>query len=319
LFRPLPYPDSDQLVVLLEVNTRNGKLAGSVPAGLVEPVASSCGTLDGIAAFGFGGDEPLVRGPAGATLARSLAVSPETFRVLGVAPVGHGTKDSRQLSGQSAIVTRRLAEQIIGGVDRAIGTTILADGAAYSVAAVMPAGFVFPPYVIGRTPDVYTFFQPTGSTERSRVLAIARVRRGVPLEVARAEVLAVSQREFAARFGNRSSGIETRLLREVVNGRARPPASLILAGALLFALISWVNAGQLLVARVWEQRRDLAIRAAIGASAVTPVVYRDLDAAAGMTRFIVARPRGDARRLEPLIDRAVSELSRFVSTRCLRP
>jgi len=268
LFRPLPYADADRLVLLLETNIENGRIAGSIPAAMVSAITERSQTLECLGGFGFGGGRQIVDTASGRKLIDVLPVTPSLFRVLRVtASQGMSFTGSIREDSALAVVSSTLARRVAPNSGLPAGRHITTDEGAYTVIGVLPPDFVFPPYVVGRTPDLYTALEiPPGAPEASRVLAIGRLKARVTISEARAEVMTISRGVYRGRFGNRNSGIYLADLREHLVGKSRPPALWLLVGAGLFATISWVNAGQLLLARFWMQRRELAIRSVLGAS-----------------------------------------------------
>jgi putative ABC transport system permease protein len=167
------------------------------------------------------------------------------------------------------VVSHRFAQQVGADTKRAEGGSVVTDAGAYTVVGVLPEGFVFPPYVVAPSPDLYYAIKlRPGMPTSSRVLAFARLRRGITLEQARSEVAPLSRQVYRSLSGTAHREIWLADLREEVLGRSRPSNLALLACAGLFTIVAWVNAGQLLIAGFWSRRQEFGIRSAVGAGPV---------------------------------------------------
>ena len=154
------------------------------------------------------------------------------------------------------------------------GRTCTLDDRVFTIVGVVPASFAFPdpetavwlPFVETPPPPV----QP-GTRFIGGFTAVARIKPGVTLSQAEAEGTVIARRVQAALgdFGHKDDDpavIRLVPLRDRIAGNVRP-ALLIVLGAVAFVLlISTANLAHVLLARGTARRREMAVRAAIGAS-----------------------------------------------------
>jgi predicted permease len=268
LMRPLPYPNADRLTMVWMDNARialredwhsypdyaDYRAANTTFADLAIFNGASR-TLTG----GGGGDPERVRG------AHSSA---NLFDVLGVRPLRGRTytaEEDRPGANAVVVLAHGLWQRRFAGRDDAIGSTIEMNGRPMRIIGVMPPGFAFPE----RQTE---FWVPTGASEGQRasrgslwLQVIGRMKPGVSVEQAQADLARVNQ-DILTRFpSQRGYGVNVVGYTEQVVGRVRP-AILVLAGAVAFVvLIACANVASLLLARSAAREREVALRAALGA------------------------------------------------------
>lgn len=267
VFRPLPFEEPDRLVALSESHAATAQdRIGVLPATFLDwrRHSTSLETLAMVGPASFlvtSRDEPAR--VAGAT------VSPAFFETLGVQPALGRTFPSADAPfgghEREILIAHGMWLRWFGGDPGVLGRTIQVQGAVpLTIVGVMPATFDFP-----RGAEIWAgqVWDPAwGRGERTRQ-AIARLKPGVGVSAAQAELSAISD-QLARAFPVTNGGWTPRVdpLASFVVGPARPPLATMLVAVALVFLIASVNVATLVLQRGIGQRRELAVRAAIGAT-----------------------------------------------------
>ena len=223
-------------------------------------------------------------GSAGPERVFAARVTASFFPLLGViASLGSTFGDEENEPGRTPVVvlTDAFWRSKMGADAGAVGRTLRLDGQAARVVGVLPAGFHFdyPTLRIPEPVDIYVSLPVersapfrSGSTALVRVLA--RLRAGATPQQAGAELRSIAQalmREHPLAFRARDGGqrrftLEVQPLRDAIVGAQRSLLLLLAGGVTVLLLIACANTAQLLFARSLRRRREVAIRAALGAS-----------------------------------------------------
>jgi len=267
LLRPLPYPRADELVAVYAQNPDRGIYGANVSW---PDYASWRDESRALAALGMWTWTSLAVGGGAGEVERveGSEVTANLFPLLGVRPVlGRAFSAGDQTPGRDrvALLSYGLWQRRFGGDRGVVGRSVQVDGLPYTVVGVMPPRFNFPQR--GQLWVPFTVDQ--NAQERANRMyagAIGRLKPGVTVEQARADLAAVSarlQREYPG--DNFGWAAEVIPLRDDLVGDLRRPLLVFLGAVAFVLLIACANVANLMLARGATRQREVAIRVAIGA------------------------------------------------------
>ena len=275
LLRPLPVPESDQIVLM-----------GNAYPGAGASIGGSSGVPDyydrlrDVKVFEeqalYQGRNLSIDQNGTPTRVRATLVTPSYFRLLRVAPaLGRTFSEQEGEPGneKKAVLSYSLWQSQFGGDPQAIGKDIRLDGQPYNIIGVMPKGFYFlNPNVMLWTPLAFTAQQKDDQQRHNNSWQnIGRLKPGASIQQAQQQVDAVNAANLI-RFPQYkelliNAGFHTTVdrLQDTLVKDIRATLYLMWGGALFVLLIGCVNVANLVLVRSRARMKELATRLALGA------------------------------------------------------
>lgn len=275
LLRPLPFPAPERLLSVTQSIPVHGFPELSFPGITLRRIRERATTLEDVAGFSTR-DVNLVR-PDAADRLISATVTPGFLGVLGAAPVlGRDFTAEEDLPGgpRAVLISDGLWRTTFGANPDIVGAVANLEGELFTIVGVMPSWFAVPSREVAMW-EPMRLSPAVVDPGQNRLTIIARLREGATITAARSELTAIT-REVGREFPGPHPGsaldpagyrANVRLLADRVVGDTRPVILLLFGGVLLLLLLTCANVANLQLANVILRGNEIAVRAALGATA----------------------------------------------------
>ncbi len=275
LLRPLPFPDSDKLMMVWDYVPSRGQKRGSASYPNFADWRTQNHVFEHLASFHT--SDFIMTGRGESSRLQGAVVNADLFTLLRATPVlGRAflpAEDAPSETGRVVILSQELFQKRFNSDASILNQPMVLDGKNYTIIGVMPQAFQFPiqnePVELWTTVAIDREGKEPMTDQRGAhyMQVIGRLKTGVSKEQAQAEMTAIAARleqQYPDKNLHRSAGVEPAL--EALVGDIRPTLLILLGAVACVLLIACANVANLLLARALTRHKEIAIRSALGAS-----------------------------------------------------
>ncbi len=265
LLTPLPYPDSERVVVLWKTDIARGGRSNTVDH---PDIAAWRGAAPGFDLAGYAGSRPTLTGLGDPEVIEIARVTHGLLSVFGVAPIlGRDlTEDDDVPDGpRVAVVSRDFWQSRLGARPDAVGELIELNGEAWEVVGVAPPGFRFPDNTKAWVPRRHDVSDCGHGCNIMR--AVGRLPSGSTAEAVEQRLAGVD-RALSEEFpdSHRDDGTDLQSMHEYLVADVQTALFILMAAVGMVLLIACANVANLMAVRAAGRTGELAVRSALGAS-----------------------------------------------------